>query len=48
MVMARKMVMASNNKDNHNDGDDSDNNDDHKGQMLPIAKMCCQTHKSSN
>jgi hypothetical protein len=46
MAMARKMVMVSNDDDNHNNGNDSNNDDNHKGQMLPIAEMCCQTHKS--
>ncbi len=41
-MMVRKTVMMSNDDDNHDDGDDN------KGQMLPIAKMCCRTHKSKN
>ncbi len=48
MAMARKTAMASNNNDNQDDGNNSNNNDDHKGLTLPIAKMCCQTHKSKN
>ncbi len=46
--MARKTAIASNDDDNHNNGDNSNNNDNHKGQTLPIAKMCCLTHKSKN
>jgi hypothetical protein len=46
MAMARKTAMASNDDENHDNGNDSDNKDNHKGQMLHIAKMCCQTHKS--
>ncbi len=48
MVMARKTAMASGNSDNQDDANDSNNDDDNKGQTLPIAKMCCQTHKSKN
>jgi hypothetical protein len=48
MGMARKMAKASNDNDNHNNGNNSKNDNDHKGQTLPLAKMCCQTHKSEN
>jgi hypothetical protein len=48
MAMARKMAIASEYDYNHDDGNNSDNDDHHKGQTLSIAKMCCQTHKSKN
>jgi hypothetical protein len=48
MAMARKTAMVSDNNYNHDDGNNRDNNYNHKGQMLPMAKMCCQTHKSKN
>jgi hypothetical protein len=38
--MAKKTAMASDNNGNHDDGNNSVNDNNHKGQTLPIAKMC--------